>query len=166
MTDVGLIQVVGAFTTLATFISGWVMWKSARTKEVIEDINKRIIERETSILKTTKERDEDLGHSISSAVSRCDTKHSHLELAIAQLRDNIVKDSQEVRQIISEHKRETITEIKTRQLIDDKVEPVWEVLRDLKGSMSQLTSSQSDILKTLSRMEGALENSRTRRKED
>jgi len=166
MAEVTVIQVISSFTAIATFISGWVMWKAGRTKAVIDEINTKILDKEAAILKSTKEKDDDLSHSISSAISRCDTKYSHLEIAIAQLRDNIVKDSQELRQIISEHKRETITEMKTRQLIDDKVEPVWEVLRDLKGSMAQVTTAQSDILKTLSRMEGVLENSRFRRKED
>jgi len=166
MADISLVQVVGAFTGVATFISGWVMWKAARTKEVLDSINKKILDNQESILKSTKEKNEETHQTICSAISRCDTKYSHLELAIAQLRDNIVKDSQDVRQLISEHKRETVTEIKTRQLIDDKIEPVWEVLRDLKGTMVQMATSQSDILKTLSRMEGALENSRLRRKED
>lgn len=168
--EISILQLLGTLTALASFISTWAMWKIGRSQAVLDKYEVKI---QAVGANAEKKLKEDYGH-LSDKVNKINTnlesRITQLDVASAQVKEAIARDFQDIRNIISEHKREAISEIKTRQLIDDKVEPVWDVLRDLKGSIQNITSSQNDILKALSRMEGNLEGKNgvvhNRRRED
>lgn len=155
--EISLLQLLGTLTALASFISTWAMWKIGRNQAVLDKYEVKIQSVSANAEKQLKEECGDLSDKINKVNTNLESKITHLDISSMQVKEAIAKDFQEIRNIISEHKREAISEIKTRQLIDDKVEPVWDVLRDLKGSIQNITTSQNDILKALSRMEGSLE---------
>lgn len=160
--DINLTQVIPpALTTLSIIITLY-MFNHKKNKGVIDGLKNDI----ENLSKNMGCRVQDCHSVIDNLEHKLQAKLSSLDLLVSGTNNYIVKESQEIRSIISEHKVDTISELKTRQIIEDKVEPIWKVLMDLKSGMQLMTASNNEILKAISRLEGVTEYRRRRTDEE
>lgn len=146
-----IVQVLSVLTAVASLSSAWVWHKSSKSKEAIEKIYETIENKDTTIRRI-----------IDKATNECARELSHLEVKLGSVRDENLKEFSKVWSAIGEHRVEKISKADAKDLIDSRLEPVWETLKDLKSSIHQMAVDQKELLQGISRIEGSIIERRKR----
>ncbi len=117
----------------------------------MKDIHSLIEKKEEALFKKIESTEASIRKTIDAAVTASSQRHGHTEVLVNGYRDDIMQ-----------HKLEKISRTEAKDMIDNRVEPIWDYLKDLKQSLIQLSHDQKELLQGISRIEGSLTERRKR----